>query len=94
MSLQLSMSLIIVSHRVTVAVNDETGSQIVGTGDHPSRKEAEKLAALCALYQLDAKGLVCIPHRAYTFCVLIVWPSIAARFLTQTKGIGQQVLTF
>lgn len=31
---------------------------IVGVGDHVQKKEAERLAALSALYQLDGQGQV------------------------------------
>lgn len=36
--------------------NEEYG--IVGVGDSPNKKEAEKLAALSAVLQLQANGLV------------------------------------
>nr|VWO96762.1 Uncharacterized protein [Ganoderma boninense] len=41
--------------RCSIAVKHEDGD-IIGTGDHPNRKSAETLAALSALYQLDAIG--------------------------------------
>ena len=44
--------------RCSIAVKHEDGD-IIGTGDHPNRKSAETLAALSALYQLDAIGAVC-----------------------------------
>lgn len=45
-----------------MTLEDDEG-EIVGVGDHkPQKKESERLAALCALYQLDAKGLV-RPHH-------------------------------
>lgn len=39
-----------------VAKHDE--GEVIGVGDHPTRKIAEHLAALSALYQLDAIGAV------------------------------------
>ncbi|KAH8100720.1 P-loop containing nucleoside triphosphate hydrolase protein [Cristinia sonorae] len=42
--------------RSTVIV-PETAETIIGTGDSPHKKEAERLAALCALYIIDGKGL-------------------------------------
>ncbi|KAI0825124.1 P-loop containing nucleoside triphosphate hydrolase protein [Trametes gibbosa] len=41
--------------RVTIHVKHD-GGEIVGTGDHSNRKLAENLAALSAMYQLDALG--------------------------------------
>ena len=38
-----------------INVNDTT---VVGVGDHVQKKEAERLAALSALYQLDGQELV------------------------------------
>jgi len=42
--------------RVTVLADPQLG--IVGVGDAPSAKEAEKLAALSAILQLQAVGIV------------------------------------
>ncbi|CDO71572.1 hypothetical protein BN946_scf184911.g42 [Trametes cinnabarina] len=42
-------------HRCTVNVR-HGNAEIVGTGDHPNKKQAENLAALSAVYQLDALG--------------------------------------
>ncbi|WVW82502.1 hypothetical protein I302_104513 [Kwoniella bestiolae CBS 10118] len=41
-----------------VTVNGDARSGIMGVGDHPSRKEAEKLAALSAVLQLTAAGML------------------------------------
>ncbi|WVR06049.1 hypothetical protein IAU60_003077 [Kwoniella sp. DSM 27419] len=41
-----------------VSVMAEPGRNIVGTGDHSNKKEAEKLAALSAVLQLTAAGLL------------------------------------
>lgn len=47
-----------------MTLEDDDG-EVVGVGDHkPQKKESERLAALCALYQLDAKGLVRPHHPA------------------------------
>jgi hypothetical protein len=43
--------------RVTVLADPQLG--IVGVGDAPAAKEAEKLAALSAILQLQAAGIVC-----------------------------------
>jgi len=42
--------------RVTVLADPQLG--IVGVGDAPAAKEAEKLAALSAILQLQAVGIV------------------------------------
>jgi hypothetical protein len=42
--------------RATVVVDGEGG--VIGVGDHAIKKEAEKLAALSAVVQLCAAGLV------------------------------------
>ncbi|KAG6857567.1 hypothetical protein H0H87_000166 [Tephrocybe sp. NHM501043] len=53
-----------VSDETTAFIFDRTTatlhleSPITGTGDHPSRKDSERLAALSAVYQLHALGLV------------------------------------
>lgn len=52
--------------RATVTLETDTG-EIVAIGDHPSqKKEAERLAALNALYQLDAQGLVLILYHVHS----------------------------
>lgn len=33
---------------------------VVGVGDHPDKKQAEKLAALAGVYQLQEMGVVCL----------------------------------
>jgi hypothetical protein len=35
---------------------------IQGVGDSPTKKEAEELAALSAIFQLYEKGFVCTPY--------------------------------
>jgi hypothetical protein len=50
------------SKRATVTVNIEPS--IVGVGDNPEKKQAEKLAALSAVYQLHELGLVSFPFIA------------------------------
>ncbi|GJE86121.1 ATP-dependent RNA helicase [Phanerochaete sordida] len=44
--------------RSTLTVKGETDDETISAiGDHPaSRKDAERLAAMCAMYQMDAKG--------------------------------------
>lgn len=37
---------------------------ITAHGDNPNRKDSEKLAALCAMYQLDGQGVVCATSAA------------------------------
>ena len=44
---------------MTIHPEEEDDDPIVGVGDAASSKQAEKLAALSAVYQLDARGLVC-----------------------------------
>ena len=46
-----------VPYRATVKIEIE-GELIVGVGDAPAGKQAEKIAAMSALLQLDAKNLV------------------------------------
>lgn len=43
---------------VTIKAENEQKADIVAFGDDVARKESEKLAALCALYQLDSRGQV------------------------------------
>lgn len=52
--------------RVTVLADPQLG--IVGVGDAPSAKEAEKLAALSAILQLQAVGIVRRHSRLWAFC--------------------------
>jgi small subunit ribosomal protein S24e len=59
----------ITSCRVTVAVDRDHG--IIGVGDDPTRKEAEKLAALDAVFQLARAGLVSDVHRAFPDTVML-----------------------
>ncbi len=54
------------ANRSTIVVVHENGD-ITGIGDSPVRKSAENLAALSALYQLDALGAVC------TSCTTFGW---------------------
>ena len=42
---------------MTVAL--DTTPPVLGVGDHRSKRDAERLAALSALYQLYDSGLVC-----------------------------------
>ncbi len=49
---------LISANRSTVTVKHENGD-LTGVGDSANRKAAENLAALSALYQLDARGAVC-----------------------------------
>lgn len=51
--------------RCTISVKYED-SDIIGVGDNPNRKTAENLAALSAVYQLDAVGAVCSGQRFST----------------------------
>jgi hypothetical protein len=44
--------------RVTVTL--DTTPPVLGIGDHRARRDAERLAALSALYQLHDTGLVCV----------------------------------
>lgn len=37
----------------------DASPEIVAIGDNPIRKEAEKLAALAAVYELHGRGMVC-----------------------------------
>ncbi len=55
------------SRRSTIVVKHDNG-EIVGTGDHLVRKTAENLAALSALYQLDAIGAVGNLYKESTGC--------------------------
>lgn len=42
--------------RTTVIVEIEP--PVIGVGDHPEKKQSEKLAALSAVYQLQQSGVV------------------------------------
>jgi hypothetical protein len=51
-------------HRVSIVLDAYRG--LIGVGDSPSRAEGEKLAALSALYQLVATGMVSLIERGST----------------------------
>ena len=55
---------------VTLQPNEDMPEPIVAYGDAPARKDAEKLAALNALYQLDTRELVCILDMSLSFLCL------------------------
>lgn len=44
---------------VMISTKIDTAPEIVAIGDSPVRKEAEKLAALAAVYELHGRGMVC-----------------------------------
>lgn len=44
---------------------------IVAHGDAPARKDAEKLAALNALYQLDTRELVRMSHFRWILALIV-----------------------
>jgi len=43
---------------VRATVNIPIEPPVIGIGDHPERKQAEKLAALSGVYQLHEMGIV------------------------------------
>ncbi|KAH9950341.1 P-loop containing nucleoside triphosphate hydrolase protein [Amylocystis lapponica] len=47
----------------TVIRLQEADLNVTANGDHTSRKESEKLAALCAMYQIDAMGVFSKPSK-------------------------------
>ncbi|KAI0094894.1 P-loop containing nucleoside triphosphate hydrolase protein [Irpex rosettiformis] len=48
---------------LTMQPNEDMPEPLVAHGDAPARKDAEKLAALNALYQLDTRGLLFAPKK-------------------------------
>lgn len=59
----IRLRMTVVSHRSsfrsTVTIQEDEGMEpVVGTGDHVNRKDAEQLAALSALLQLESADRV------------------------------------
>ena len=70
--LNATRACLISLNRSTITVKHENG-EITGVGDSAVRKSAENLAALSALYQLDAMGVVCTLRIQLTGCLRVYW---------------------
>lgn len=73
-------------YRTTVRIQGD-GIDLTAQGDHPTRRDSEKLAALCAMYQLDGLGVV----RFYPYLLrsrLWIFPRDSASYVVTQRLWG------